>query len=287
MNNSILRFLIALALMQSGRPNPPTALKVAAQKGDIVSFVQATTTGQLNTTETDIELPFDNDNAQDDVIAVIIGWESSGPDPLEFKDLNKNVYAQQAIQQSAGHRSQVLICPRCAKGPNTLELIFPAPGGDHASISTAEYTPADVQPSQVATGNSNLADAGSVSTSLPSTVVQLVDSTQDEFSASQGFTNRMPFGDRAPIRQAIIDADVTAGTYDPQTTVVGGAPWAATTLVLSQIQKAVFNPENPMDLTWPIPPYNQPNPAPPPPPPDVVFYPTNFDAIDLSKEEPQ
>lgn len=203
-----------------------------------MSFIQAETTGQTgahNVPQPSISIPFDDDNGEDNIIVAIVGWENSGPDSSRFKDSNNNDYIALPIQTSATHRSQVLICPACAKGPNALELDFPSTGGSDPSITMAEYPAGKVfgtMPSAI--GSSVMADAGPISIPSLATIIQLTDATQDAFASANPakFTLRTPDGTTGPMRQAIIDGDFPAGSYTPQTTVVASAPWATTVLAI-------------------------------------------------------
>jgi hypothetical protein len=198
-----------------------------------MGFVQAGTSGQLGSARVLCSVDFDNDNAQSNVIAAILGWEDNGPDPTIFRDTNVNDYIFLPVQHSGGHFSQTVLCPTCKPGPNTLRLEFPSPGGEHPSISMAEYPPSVIQALKPnAIGSGLIADAGQITLPLAATVVQLTDSTQNTFTEPVGYNRRTPFGDHGPIRQSIVDADLIAGTYDPQTTLGASAPWATTVLAL-------------------------------------------------------
>lgn len=201
-----------------------------------MGFVQWESSGQLGTGQASCSIAFDNPNVGGNAILVITGWENSGPNPSAFKSSNGNNYIPLSIHTAGGHLSQALYCPSCKQGFETVEIDFPAPGGDHPSVTIAEYGASDIQlVKPTATGVGSPADAGSVSVPSLATVVQLTDTTQDTFAAGgSGFTLRTNDGTSAPMRQAIIDGQLQAGTCDPQT-ILGGAaaPWATTIFVLT------------------------------------------------------
>lgn len=196
-----------------------------------MGFVQVETSGQVQGTgNPSVTQAFDNPNVPGNVIVVIFGWENTGPDPSGYTA--KNQYTALPIQQSGGHRSQVLLCRSCKGLTESIQLNFPNPGGDYPSISLAEYSAADVQAVMpVATGNSGVASVGTITVPSNSTVVMLTDTTQNSFAAGTGLTLRTNNGTLAPIRQAIADG-VFSGSCTPQTTF-GTAPWETTVFVLA------------------------------------------------------